>query len=69
MLNYFVDLLDELQFPNLKQEKKNQKTPVLILPLKPVLQVIGIFMSEWSEIYLLKVKSCAFPEANGQREL
>lgn len=24
-------------------------------------------MSEWSEIYLLKVKSCAFPEANGWR--
>lgn len=37
MLNYFADLLDELQFPNVKQEKKNQKTPVLILPLKPVL--------------------------------
>lgn len=36
MLKYFADLLDELQFPNLKQ-KKNKQTPVLILPLKPVL--------------------------------
>lgn len=38
MKNHFADLLDELQFPNLKQKKKKiKKTPVLILPLKPVL--------------------------------